>query len=256
MTVKKFGFGKIVCVLLLIAMVVVFSSCKKDEPAAPSPTDNGGTVKSGGKVEDRMVPLELELPPLMLAGTPKNMSNVENLEKPRAKGQARPVMLVPAGTTNVALKKPVTSTSLTPIVGVFEDITDGEKSGDGYVELDPFEQSITIDLGASYEIYAIVIWHYHKETTVYYDVAVQTADDADFITNVKTLFNNDTDNTHGLGIGTDKNYVESNEGKLIDAKGVVGRYVKCFSNSNLSSDYNHYIEVEVFGKELFGKPVE
>jgi len=254
MTFKKFDFWKFVCILLVIAMVVVFSSCKKDEPATVEPTDNGEVAKPldkpAGEAKSSMVPLEIELPPLMIAGTPKNMSNIENLEKPRPKGQARPVMLVPAGTTNVALNKPVTSTSFDPIVGTFADITDGDKAGDAYVELDPFEQSITIDLGAPYEIYAIVIWHYHKESTVYYDVVVQTADDADFIKNVNTLFNNDTDNTHGLGIGTDKNYIESYEGKLIDARGVVGRYVRCLSNSNLLNDMNHYIEVEVFGKPV------
>jgi hypothetical protein len=30
---------------------------------------------------------------------------------------------------------------------------------------------------------------------------VQTADDPDFITNVRTLFNNDIDNSLGLGVG-------------------------------------------------------
>ena len=206
-------------------------------------------VEPCGKVKSAMVDLVIELPPLMLAGTPKNLK-IKNLEKPRGKGEARPTMLVPAGTSNAALNKSVTSTSFDPIVGAFADITDGDKAGDAYVELDPFEQSITIDLGASYEIYAIVIWHYHKETMAYFDVVVQTADDADFIGNVNTLFNNDIDNTHGLGIGSDKNYLESYEGKLIDAKGVVGRYVKCLSASNSSNDMNHYIEVEVFGKPV------
>ena len=42
----------------------------------------------------------------------------------------------------------------------------------------------------------------------------------DFIQNVKTLFNNDQDNTSGLGVGTDREYFETHEGKLINAKGV------------------------------------
>ena len=256
MTGKNLNFAKAVCVLSLIVAVVIFSSCKKEEPTAATPADNGQVTvetsveKPAADAKSSMVPLEIELPVLMLAGTPKNMEGIENLEEARDKSQVRPTMLVPAGTTNVALNKPVTSTSFTPIVGALEDITDGNKAGNGYVELDPFEQSITIDLGAQYEIYAIVIWHYHKETMVYFDVVVQTADDPDFIMNVNTLFNNDTDNTHGVGSGSDKNYIETHEGKLIDAKGVTGRYVKCLSASNSSNDMNHYIEVEVFGKPV------
>jgi hypothetical protein len=43
-------------------------------------------------------------------------------------------------------------------------------------------------------------------------------------------------------------YVETSEGKLIDAKGVRARYVRLHSQGNSSNDLNHYIEVEVFGK--------
>jgi hypothetical protein len=43
------------------------------------------------------------------------------------------------------------------------------------------------------------------------------------------------------------NYVETYEGKLIDAKGVRARYVRLYSNGNSSNELNHYIEVEVFG---------
>jgi len=101
-----------------------------------------------------------------------------------------------------------------------------------------------------YEIYAIVFWHYHKQARVYYDVVVQVADDADFITNVRTLFNNDIDNSAGLGVGEGMHYVETAEGKLIDAKGVHTRYVRLYSNGNTSNGQNHYIEVAVYGKPV------
>ncbi|MBW8035836.1 MAG: hypothetical protein FVQ79_09450 [Planctomycetes bacterium] len=233
---------------LVIASSVICLAFIKNEPAAE---DERECTLIVGKtdVPAGMVALEIDLPPFVFEGTRKNLEGIENLEEPRAKGQTRPTMLVPAGTMNVALGKTVTSTSYTPIVGVLADITDGEKFGDGYVELDPFEQSITIDLGASYEIYAIALWHYHKYKCVYFDMVVQTADDPDFIMNVNTLFNNDIDNTHGLGIGKDKNYVESYEGKLIDAKGTAARYVRFHSNTNTLNDFNHYIEVEVYGKQ-------
>ena len=68
------------------------------------------------------------------------------------------------------------------------------------------------------------------------------------MSNVQTVFNNDHDNSAGLGIGSDMHYVETSEGKLIDAKGVRGRYVRLYSGGNSNNDLNHYIEVEVYGK--------
>ena len=85
---------------------------------------------------------------------------------------------------------------------------------------------------------------------VYYDVIVQVADDADFVTNVRTLFNNDDDNSAGFGFGSGKHYVEAAEGKLIDAGGVSARYVRLYSNGNSENRDNHYVEVEVFGKPV------
>ena len=81
-------------------------------------------------------------------------------------------------------------------------------------------------------------------------LVVQVADDPDFISNVRTLFNNDTGNETGSGIGKDMRYVETAEGKLIDAKGVEARYVRLISNGSDKTPANHYIEVEVYGKPL------
>ena len=131
-------------------------------------------------------------------------------------------------------------------------ISDGDKeAADGsYVELGPFQQHITIDLEQECEIYAILVWHYHKQARVYFDVVVQVADDADFITNVQTVFNNDIDNSAGMGIGMDMHYIETSEGKLVDGKGVKGRYVRLYSQGSNDSDLNDYIEVEVWGKAV------
>jgi len=76
------------------------------------------------------------------------------------------------------------------------------------------------------------------------------ASDPDFISDVQTVFNNDDDNSSGLGVGSDMNYVETSEGKLIDIvnKGVKGQYVRLYSMGNNSNDQNHYLEVEVYGK--------
>jgi hypothetical protein len=117
-----------------------------------------------------MVPLDIKLPRPMFVGTPTNISGVANLMKPL--GKPRPLMLVPEGTTNVASGKSVTSSYEEPIIGDFSLVTDGDKEAieGSYVELGFGKQSITIDLGAEYNIYAIVVWHNHKQQTVYFDV--------------------------------------------------------------------------------------
>ena len=198
---------------------------------------------------EKFVPIEIELPKPMFIGTPQNLG-MQRLEKPL--GKPRPPFMAPVGTKNVALGKPVASTDEEPIIGEIAMITDGDKDGmDGsFVELGPFLQHVTIDLGARHEIYAIVMWHYHKQARVYIDVVVQAADDPDFITNVKVLFNNDHDNSSGLGVGSDLHYVETAEGKLIDAKGVQARFVRLYSNRNNSNDLNHWIETEVYGRPV------
>jgi len=194
-----------------------------------------------------LMTLLVELPKPMFVGTPQNL-NVPHLEKPL--GKARPVFIAPAGTENVAFEKSISATDDEPIIGEIEMITDGDKdAADGsYVELGPFLQHVTIDLEQTCNIYALVVWHFHKQPRVYFDVIAQVSDNPDFIKDVKTIYNNDIDNSAGLGKGKDYHYVETAEGRLIDAKGVQGQYVRLFSQGNSNNDLNHYIEVEVFGK--------
>ncbi len=197
----------------------------------------------------KLAPLEIALPRAMFIGTPQ-AKGVPNLEKPRR--GPRPPFLAPLGTTNVALGKPVTSSDRDPLVGSLDLITDGDKEiADGsFVELGPFPQYVTIDLREPCEIYAVVVWHHHRWPRVYFDVAVQVSNSRTFRTGVTTVFNNDTDNSLGLGAGRDMHYTETNEGKLIDCKGVRGRYVRLHSNGNTNDELNHYIEVEVYGRPV------
>jgi hypothetical protein len=197
----------------------------------------------------QLEPLPIVLPKPLFEGTPVPPS-VPNLEKPL--GRPRPPFLAPAGVTNVALRKPVSSSDSDPVIGNLEMITDGLKTGaDGsLVQLKEGVQSVVIDLESRHTIYAILIWHYLKEARAYADVVVQVSDDPDFIGNVVTLFNNDNSNQAGLGIGKDQRYVETAEGKLIDARGVEARYVRLFSHGSEKTETNHYIEVEVYGKPV------
>ncbi len=206
-----------------------------------------GFIVFGVVAQTKLEPLPIALPKPLFEGTPVP-PNVPNLEKPA--NRPRPPFLAPPGVTNVALRKLVTSSDSDPLVGNLDMITDGNKRGtDGsFVQLKGGAQSILIDLEARHTIYAIAVWHFLKEPRAYASVVVDVADDPDFINNVRTLFNNDSLNAAGLGIGKDMRYVETSEGKLIDAKGVEARYVRLFSNGSDKAETNHYVEVEVYGK--------
>ena len=195
-----------------------------------------------------LVPLKTALPIPMFRGTPKTIKLDEHMEKPTDK--PRPDFLIPKGCENLALKKAVTSSDNEPVVGELAQITDGNKEGsDGcYVELGPGRQWVQIDLQQAAKLFALVVWHYHGEARIYHDVVVQAADDADFITNVRTLFNNDYDNSSGLGIGKELEYLEGYEGRLIEVKGETARYLRLYSKGSTASDLNHYTEIEVWGR--------
>lgn len=194
-----------------------------------------------------LVPIPIVLPQPVFEGTPRNLK-VANLEPSRWK--ARAPFLAPEGVKNVARRKTVSSSDANPIVGELAMLTDGDRSGEEFsaVELAPGRQHVTIDLGAPHEIFAVLFWHFHNSPRVYLDVVVQVADDEGFTRNVRTLMNNDHDNTSGLGAGKDMNYIETSEGRLVDAKGSVARYVRLHSNGNSANDLNHYVEVEVYGR--------
>jgi hypothetical protein len=200
---------------------------------------------AGAESADDKVKLELKLPKPLFAGTPKDIKT-PNLER----RTVVPEIMVPTNTVNLAAGKAVTSSDDFPVIGELAYITNGDKEGaeGSYVELGPRVQWVQIDLGAPQTLYAIALWHYHSNARAYRDVIIQVADDADFVENVQTLFNNDHDNSAGLGEGKDKEYIETYKGKLIDAKGVKGRYVRLYSSGSTGSEMNHYIEVEVYGK--------
>ncbi len=196
--------------------------------------------------QDKVV-LKTKLPPPLFVGTPVPL-HVTNLEPP-TRGK-RPDFYVPAGTINLARDKKVTSSDNDPDVGTLDMIVDGDKDGNegSWVELGPGKQWVQIDLARRANIYAVLVWHFHAQARVYRDVVVQVSDDPTFSKGVETIFNSDFHNELGLGAGKDLNYIETYQGKLIDANGVQGRYVRLYSNGNTTNRLNHYIEVEVWGK--------
>ncbi len=202
-----------------------------------------------------LVPLKYEIPTALFVGTPTIFKASATLEPYAEKSPAD--LMLPAGCTNLALKKKVTSSDPSPINGELSLVTDGDKVGtDGsFVELAPGKQWIQIDLESPADISAIVVWHYHLQARVYHGIVVQISDDPEFTQGVKTVFNNDFANALGFGVGKQLEYIDDHRGKAIavkDEKGrpVRGRYVRLHSNGNTSDDLNHYVEVEVYGKPL------
>lgn len=197
-----------------------------------------------------MMEVIIPLPKPMYVG-PNVQLDLPNLEHTYPR-RADSVFFAPIGTTNIALGKTVTSSDAQPVVGEFQLITDGaaDDSNEDYVELAPGRQWVQIDLAAVHRIEKIALWHHHKLFGVYHDVIVQVSDDPEFKANVITLFNNDHDNSSGLGEGGDPAYVETNHGRVIDGKGARARHVRLWSRGNTNNDMNHYCEVQVYGSPV------
>ncbi len=233
-------------ILTGLALALTLASCGKKEEskaaAAPAAASTAPAVPAGDLEE-----IKLEFPKPMFIGTPVP-AELPNLEKADPSKVVKTIM-VPKGTTNLAKGKTVTSSDAAPIIGELSLVTDGDADGaDGsFVELMPGKQWVQIDLGAEANLYKIAMWHYHKQAQAYIDVEVQVSNDAEFKTGVTTLFNSDHDDTSGMGKGGDPAYVETNHGRVIDAKGTKARYVRLWSNGNTSNDMNHYCEVQVYG---------
>lgn len=233
-------FRKIAALTLPAALLLLAPAVRAEDA---KPADAVTTATANKDLE----PLKVELPKPLFIGTPKNISS-PNLE-PQT-GKPRPPLMVAKGSVLLSKGKAVTGSDKEPVVGDLTLITDGDKSGgDGtYVELGPGKQWVQIDLGQEAAIAAVVMWHFHNEGRVYHDVVVQISNDPDFVTGVTTVFNNDHDNSSGLGVGKDKEYIETFEGRPVDGKNTKGRYVRLYSKGNTSSDENNYVEVEVYGK--------
>lgn len=197
---------------------------------------------------ESLVPLVIKLPAPAFVGTPSDAPTDTTVEKPS--GKPRPPLMVPPGVSNLALHKTVTCSDTNRHPEELAKVTDGEKeaSEQNVVRLRRGPQWVQIDLGIPSEIYAVVVWHGHDEPKVYHGVVAQVADDAAFTQHVRTLFNNDHKNLDNLGVGANREYFETNEGKLIEGNGAVARYVRLYSDGSTVSRLNEYTEIEVYGR--------
>ncbi len=109
-----------------------------------------------------------------------------------------------------------------------------------------------IDLGSIQEIGSILTTFWGNWT--FDDVVIQLSTSADFTSGVTTIFNNDTDNSVGAGIGTDGTYTEQGyeyntpRGNLFTVNNVSARYVRVTNRRNWQgADISIFTEIQVFG---------
>lgn len=191
-------------------------------------------------------PLALKLPAPSLKGYPEDLPVGPNIE-PYSEKLPAPFP-VPKGVTNLSAGKTVTS-SREPASGQLRQITDSKKEAFDYdlVTFQPGPQWIQVDLGEPRLIYAIVMWHNHRWAQAVHDVIVQVSDDPSFQRGVETLFNNDRDNSSGVGVGADLEFFERHYGRVVDGKGVKARYVRSYTNGSNLTPTNCWQELEIYG---------
>lgn len=225
----------------------VIDTTAMSKPTSHTPTANNPAAQS----PEQLVELEIELPNPVFTDGGKLPPDVR-LDRDRIGRPYEPLM-TPRDVKVISRGQPVSSSDPSPIIGKLSQITDGDKEAlDGrLVELNPGRQWVQIDLGTPQQIFAVAVWHDQGEHSmdVYRDVIVQISDDPAFEQGVTIVFNNDHDNTSGLGPGEDYEYLEHFEGLLVPVKAVMARYVRCWSNGSTRDPQNQYTEIEVFGRD-------
>ena len=229
----------IAAIVVLIAIPIAIFSIARLAPDRPDGVA-GGTRHDAGLIE-----FKPEFPAPAFFGTPLDIK-LPNLEPSQ---EIRISFIAPKGVHLISHNAMVSSSEPLPLHGSLAMVTDGQKVGDDshFVELPPGHQWVQIDLGESKQIFAITLWHYHKVMRAYRDVVIEVADDPGFSSGTSIIYNNDHDNSLGLGSGSDLAYIETNHGRIIDVPGVSARYVRLHSNGNTTDELNHYTEVEIYG---------
>ncbi len=164
-------------------------------------------------------------------------------------------------TVNVALGKPAT-TNATNIINnaPLSTLTDGVKTNDKYmlISVSDGPKWVQVDLTQSYPISRINIRNDWGSSSATYrtgrDHIVQVSNDPTFATGVTTVFNNDTNNSSGLGAGLDAEYLEPSDGSgknILLTSPLNARYVRVWANGHVrvTQDVNLVntpVEIEVY----------
>ena len=132
-------------------------------------------------------------------------------------------------------------------------VTDGRSNDyNGYLDFgrdgDTRGSYIEIDLLKSSYIKTIDLYRYWNDGRTYRNTVVVVSNDKDFYT-YKVVYNTDTNNMHGFGVGTDQTYSESADGKSFKVD-TTARYIRVYMNGQSdTATTNHIVEVRAFGYE-------
>lgn len=176
----------------------------------------------------------------------------------------------PPALTNVAQGKNVsihgpTSGADRPASWLTDGITDSGK----YVEISKdTEQNSTdpsyaqIDLGTSYDIAKVEFWNYWDDGRTLIGLVILASEKGTFAEDDRTvIFNSDTENFFGFGVGTDASYKSVSAGLSVE-KAARGRYVRVMNNGHdggtpgQKKQGGHYTEIKVYGTEHTGSAPE
>lgn len=144
-------------------------------------------------------------------------------------------------------------------------LTDGITDSGNYVEISKdTEQNSTdpsyaqIDLGTSYDIAKVEFWNYWDDGRTLVGLVILASEKGTFAEDDRTvIFNSDTENFFGFGVGTDASYKSVSAGLSVE-KEARGRYVRVMNNGHdggtpgQKKHGGHYTEIKVYGTEHTG----
>lgn len=144
-------------------------------------------------------------------------------------------------------------------------LTDGITESGKYVEISKdTEQNSTdpsyaqIDLGTSYDIAKVEFWNYWDDGRTLIGLVILASEKGTFAEDDRTvIFNSDTENFFGFGVGTDASYKSVSAGLSVE-KEARGRYVRVMNNGHdggtpgQKKHGGHYTEIKVYGTEHTG----
>ena len=144
-------------------------------------------------------------------------------------------------------------------------LTDGITESGKYVEISKdTEQNSTdpsyaqIDLGTSYDIAKVEFWNYWDDARTLVGLVILASEKGTFAEDDRTvIFNSDTENFFGFGVGTDASYKSVSAGLSVE-KEARGRYVRVMNNGHdggtpgQKKHGGHYTEIKVYGTEHTG----
>jgi hypothetical protein len=126
-------------------------------------------------------------------------------------------------------------------------LTDDDLSDDAIYYHGKGLQALELELDQVYIISRLVVWHDYADGRIYNSVVFQCSPTKGMWLN---LFNNDVDNLAGQGRGSDKSYVETDKGKVVQVPGIQCRYFRFWSYGSNKDSGNRYIELKVFASQF------